>query len=164
MITFGVLYMVLSLLYYAYLQVEYSEINYPDPVTAMVSSQTNYGMQLLGYDSKIYNAPGHPSVMLYVDNEILFVVIEGCNAISVMLLFTAFVIAFAKAWKETVLFLLFGIVTIYIVNLLRIIGLGVIFRELTEYKEVSHDIIFPAVIYGYVILLWIYWIRKPKQV
>jgi exosortase family protein XrtF len=163
-ITFGALYLVLSLLYYAYLQVEYTALNYPDPVTAMVSKQANSGMQLLGYDSKIYNSPDTPSVLLYIDDNIIYRVIEGCNAISVMLLFAAFVIAFAKAWKKTVLFLLFGIVTLYLVNLLRLIGLGVIYQELADYREISHNIIFPAVIYGYVILLWIFWIRKPETV
>jgi exosortase family protein XrtF len=163
-LTFGVLYLVLSLLYYAYLQVEYTENNYPDPVTAMVSKQANTGMRLLGYDSKIYNSPDTPSVMLYVDDKVVYRVIEGCNAISVMLLFAAFVIAFAKAWKKTVLFLLFGIVTVYLVNLFRLVGLGVIYQELPDYKEISHNVIFPAVIYGYVILLWIFWIRKPEKV
>ncbi len=161
MITFGVLYVVLSLSYYVYLQVEYSPTNYPDPITALVSKQTNEGMQLLGYNSAIYNAPGNPSVLLYVDDLIVYRVIEGCNAVSVMLLFAAFVIAFAKAWKKTLLFLSFGIVTIYLVNLLRLIGLGVIYQETEGYREIAHNVIFPAVIYGYVILLWIYWIKKP---
>ncbi|BAO55363.1 exosortase family protein XrtF [Nonlabens marinus] len=160
--TFGVLYLALSLAYYAYLQVEYSPVNYPDPVTALVSNQTKTGLQWLGYDAQIYNAPSNPSVVLYIDEKVVYRVIEGCNAVSVMLLFAAFVIAFAKAWKTTILYLLFGIVTIYIVNLLRLIGLGYVFQEFSSYKEIAHDIAFPAVIYGYVILLWIYWIRKPK--
>jgi len=160
--TFGVLYMVLTLSYYAYLQVEYTATNYPDPVTALVSHQTKGGLQWLGYDAQIYNAPSNPSVMLYIDDQIVYRVIEGCNAVSVMLLFAAFVIAFAKAWKKTLLFLLIGIGTIYLVNLLRLIGLGYIYQELPKYKLIAHDIAFPAVIYGWVILLWIYWIRKPK--
>lgn len=162
MATFGVLYLVLSLSYYAYLQVEYNAANYPDPVTAHVSHQTKTGLQWLGYDAQIYNAPGNPSVMLFINDQIVYRVIEGCNAVSVMLLFAAFVIAFAKAWKKTVLFLLIGMIVIYLVNLLRLIGLGYIYQELSEYKVIAHDIAFPAVIYGSVILLWIYWIKQPE--
>ena len=159
---FGVLYVLLSLAYYGYLQLEYQQHNYPDPVTAMVSRQTQSILQFLGYDAQIYNASSNPSVMLYIDEKIIFRVIEGCNAISVMLLFAAFVIAFAKAWKRTALFLLFGFVFIYLVNLARLVALALIYQELPEYQTIAHDIAFPAIIYGAVILLWVYWIRKPK--
>ena len=158
------LYVLLSLAYYGYLQLEYQEHNYPDPVTAMVSRQTQSILQLLGYDAQIYNAPSNPSVVLYIKNQVIYRVIEGCNAVSIMLLFAAFVIAFAKAWKKTILFILIGFVLIYIVNLIRLVLLALIYKELPEHTEIAHDIAFPAVIYGTVILLWIYWIRKqPKK-
>lgn len=161
-VTFGVLYLLLSLAYYAYLQVEYQPSNYPDPVTAVVSRQAQSILQFIGYDAQIYNAPSNPSVLLYIDEKIVFRVVEGCNAVSIMLLFAAFVIAFAKAYKKTILFLLIGFVFIYLVNLTRLVLLALVFQNLPEFKEIAHDIAFPAVIYGSVILLWIYWIRKPK--
>jgi len=160
---FGVLYVLLSLGYYGYLQLEYTAINYPDPVTAMVSRQTQSILQWLGYEAQIYNAPSNPSVMLYINDQIIYRVIEGCNAVSVMLLFAAFVIAFAKAWKKTIIFILIGFVLIYLVNLARLVVLALIYKELPQYTEIAHDIAFPAVIYGAVILLWIYWIKKPKK-
>ena len=162
-VTFGVLYVVLSLAYYFYLQVEYTAVNYPDPITATISRQTQTILQFLGYDAQIYNAPSNPSVMLYIDGKIIYRVIEGCNAVSIMLLFTAFVIAFAKAIKSTIIFILMGLVIIYLANLGRLITLAYVYQELPQFKEIAHDIAFPAVIYGTVILLWIYWIRKPKQ-
>ncbi|SCY25205.1 exosortase family protein XrtF [Nonlabens sp. Hel1_33_55] len=161
-IIFGALYLLLSLAYYGYLQLEYQDYNYPDPITAGVSRQTQTILQWLGYDAQIYNASSHPSVMLYINDQIVYRVIEGCNAVSVMLLFAAFVIAFAKAYKKTILFLLIGFVFIYLVNLTRLVSLALVFQNLPEFREVAHDIAFPAVIYGSVILLWIYWIRKPK--
>ncbi|KQC32770.1 molecular chaperone GroEL [Nonlabens sp. YIK11] len=162
-IVFGVLYILLSLAYYGYLQLEYTDYNYPDPITAAVSRQTQTILQWMGYDAQIYNAPGNPSVMLFIDDKIVFRVIEGCNAVSVMLLFAAFVIAFAKAYKKTILFILIGFVLIYLVNLARLVSLALVYKRLPEYQTIAHDIAFPAIIYGTVILLWIYWIRKPKK-
>ncbi|MBF4985804.1 exosortase family protein XrtF [Nonlabens mediterrranea] len=161
--TFGIIYVVLSLIYYVYLQQDYSSFNYPDPVTSQVSYQTQQLLSILGYDAQISNVPNHPSVYMYLDKTVVYRVIEGCNAISVMVLFIAFVLAFAKAWKKTLLFIIAGVVFIYLVNLFRLVALAVIKYKYPEYDHISHDILFPAVIYGSVILLWLIWIKKPKQ-
>tara|TARA_R110002012_G_scaffold300780_1_gene500762 strand:- start:762 stop:1274 length:513 start_codon:yes stop_codon:yes gene_type:complete len=162
--TFGTIYIVLSLIYYFYLQQDYSTSNYPDPVTSQVSYQTQQLLMVLGYDAQISNVPNHPSVYMFLNKDIVYRVIEGCNAISVMILFVAFVLAFAKAWKKTTLFIFLGIVFIYIVNLLRLVALAVIKYKYPQYDHISHDVLFPAVIYGSVILLWLLWIKKPKQI
>lgn len=163
MLVFGVLYTILSLAYYGYLHLEYQEANYPDPVTAAVSRQTQSLLGFAGYNAQIVNAPSHPSIVLYINNQLVYRVIEGCNAVSIMLLFAAFVIAFAKAWKKTTLFIIIGFFIIYTVNLARLVLLAIIYQEFVAIKEIAHDVAFPAVIYGTVILLWIYWIRKSAK-
>ncbi len=159
---FGVLYFTLSLLYYGFLQIDFTAPHYPDPVTAMVSDQTQGILKVFGYQAQIYDAPTNPSVLLYIDNQIIYRVIEGCNAVSVMLLFAAFVIAFAKAWKTTILYMLIGFIIIYLVNLARLVLLAIVYKDFPQFQEFSHDIIFPAIIYGTVILLWVLWIRSSK--
>lgn len=161
---FGVIYIVLSLLYYIFLQQDYSEYNYPDPATSQVAYQTQQSLIALGYDARIVNVPNHPSVYMYLNKEVVYRVIEGCNAISVMILFVAFVLAFAKTWKKTALFISFSLLFIHLVNVIRLIALAIISHEYSEYIEVAHDIFFPAAIYGSVILLWIFWLRNPKKV
>nr|WP_238566609.1 hypothetical protein [Nonlabens ulvanivorans] len=57
--TFGVIYIVLSLIYYLYLQQDYNSSNYPDPVTSQVSYQTQQLLNAIGYDAQISNVPHH---------------------------------------------------------------------------------------------------------
>ncbi len=159
---FGGLYLVLSLIYGFYLQKEYSAQYYPDPVTALFADQVSWTINTLGRNSEAVNSSTHPSVKLSVDGNVVYRVIEGCNAISVMILFASFVLAFAKACKKTALFLLLGFVLLYIMNLLRLVALAYIYADYSQYKAFSHEIMFPAVIYGTVVLLWLYWIKKPK--
>ncbi|MGB5982471.1 MAG: exosortase family protein XrtF [Nonlabens sp.] len=161
---FAGIYVILSLLYYGYKSQDWTGLNYPDPATSQVSYQTKELLQLLGYDASIYNSPGLPSVHLYIDGQVVFRVIEGCNAISVMILFLAFVLAFAKTWKKTLFFSLFGILVIYLINLFRLVMLAVIFVDYPDYAHSAHDLVFPAIIYGVTVLLWIFWIKKPKAV
>lgn len=160
--TFAVLYIGFSILYYLFLDVEWSSQLYPDPVTAQVAYQTQELLILLGYNAQTLNSVGHPSVLVFIDESVLFRIIEGCNAVSVMILFTAFVVAFSKGFKKTLLFLLFGILFIYVVNLIRLVILGIVFYNYSDYSDVAHDIIFPAVIYGAVVLLWVFWIKDIK--
>lgn len=159
---FAGIYILLSLLYYVYKSQDWSGVNYPDPATSHVSYQTKELLQMLGYPATIENTEGLPSVNMFYEGKVLYRVIEGCNAISVMILFLAFVLAFAKAWKKTILFSLFGMTAIYLANLFRLVLLAIIFIDYPEFSHTAHDLVFPAIIYGMTVLLWLYWIRKPK--
>lgn len=163
---FAIFYIVFSVAYYFFLNVEWNNQLYPDPVTAQISYQTKELLRLIGYNAQTLNSSIHPSVIMFIDETKVYRVIEGCNAVSVMILFTAFVVAFARGWKKTIAFLILGIGFIYIVNLIRLVILGVIYRDYSNYAHFSHEIIFPSIIYGAVVLLWIYWIRnvKPQEV
>lgn len=159
---FGGLYLVLSFFYGMYLQQDYSKQYYPDPVTAIVADQVSWSLNVLGRQSSMVNSADHPSVRLFVGSRVVYRVIEGCNAVSVMILFASFVLAFAKAWKKTALFLLAGITIIYLMNLVRLVILAFVYADHREYASFSHEIVFPAIIYGTVVLLWLYWIQAPK--
>ncbi|ALM20653.1 molecular chaperone GroEL [Nonlabens sp. MIC269] len=160
---FGGLYIGLSIIYYFYLSFDYGSYHYPDPITSQISFQTQELLSLIGYNAQTMNSAGHPSVAVYSNEQLLFRIIEGCNAVSVMILFCAFILAFAKAWKKTILFLLIGVGIIYVINLTRLVLLGIIYADYPAYTHVSHEIIFPAIIYGTTVLLWLYWLKKPKS-
>ena len=44
-------------------------------------------------------------------------------------------------------------------NLLRIVGLNIVMTDYKEYGKMAHDFIFPAVIYGTVVILWMVWMK-----
>ena len=99
---------------------------------------------------------------LYINDTFLAQVVEGCNAISIIILFMAFIISFAQKVKKTVLFIFAGIALIYAVNILRIAILTIALYHYPEYSDFLHQIIFPAIIYGMVFLLWLFWVRNLK--
>src|SRR5690606_42134250 len=91
---------------------------------------------------------------------------EGCNAISIMIIFVAFIVAFSTTWKQTLLYILGGLIIIQIMNVVRIAVLNYIFGHHYEYGKMAHDYLFPAIIYGTIVILWIVWVKffalKPK--
>lgn len=129
-----------------------------DPFSRMIAEQVRSIQNSLSYPTQLYNDVKGQQVWFYVKTEYVTRMVEGCNAISVMILFVAFVFAFYKGSK-TFLFVLAGLVLLYVMNLLRIVGLNIVMADYKEYGKISHDFIFPAVIYGTVVVLWLIWIK-----
>lgn len=129
-----------------------------DPITKIIAKQSSYCLNSIGYHSKLIDAKDTQGIYFYVDEFWASIMVEGCNAISVMILFLAFIFAFYKGPK-TIFFSLFGLIFIYIVNVFRIAIINIVILKFPEYTDISHDYLFPAIIYGSVILLWIIWIK-----
>lgn len=146
-----------------FLNVNWSTNDYPDPITAQISYQTKYFLNILGYQTETINSPAHPSVILFINEFKIYRIIEGCNAVSVMILFTSFIISFAQGLRKTFLFILIGVSFIYVVNLIRLVLLALIYVSFEEHAHFAHEIIFPTIIYGAVIILWLYWIKNIKS-
>ena len=90
-------------------------------------------------------------------------IIEGCNSVSILILFLAFVWAFPAPWKERLLFSVAGSALIWITNLLRLWVLGLVYAYRFAWFDPMHRVFFPAVIYGMVVLLWIIWMRRMMR-
>jgi exosortase family protein XrtF len=136
----------------------------PDIITHLVAKQSSDLINSLGYTARVVADPTNPTMQLFVEDKFLARIIEGCNAVSIIILFIAFVIAFAETIKKTLLFILAGAVLIYAVNILRIVILAITLYEYPEQKELLHGVVFPGFIYGMVFILWMIWIRMLKIV
>ena len=164
LLVFGGCYLVLALLYNAYLSYEFPSEYYPDFFTNLVAEQTRSVFQSFGYFAQTLPHPVEESVVLFLNGTPMVRIVEGCNSISVIVLFVSFVLAFFKTWKPTLFFLFAGSALIYVLNVVRLVLLCVGLLEYPQYKTLLHDIVFPATIYGTVFLLWFLWVyRFSKQ-
>ncbi|WP_322962782.1 exosortase family protein XrtF [Psychroflexus curvus] len=155
-------YIVLTLVYQFYLDSVVSEVYFPEPITHIVALQTESLISFFGYETKTIPSHYDPSMLLGLNGEYVVRIVEGCNAVSVIILFLCFILAFKKDWKSTLLFIFAGSVLIYAFNVLRIALLTIGIYEIPEHKELMHGTLFPLFIYGFVFLLWILWIRNYK--
>lgn len=156
LLRFIIIYLVLLFLYQFYLN-SFKELGL-DPFSRMIAGQVRHLQNFMGYPTQLYNDVPKEQVWFYVKTGYATRMVEGCNAISVMILFVSFVFAFYKGAK-TFIFVLISLVLLYIMNLLRIVGLNIVMTDYKEYGKIAHDFIFPAVIYGSVVVLWLVWIK-----
>ncbi len=130
-----------------------------DPISKWVSQQTVFIQNLLGYPSEMVDGkPSDETSWYFVKGQYVSRMVEGCNAISVMLLFVAFIFAFYRGVK-TFVFVVLSLAFLHIINVLRIAGLNILLVDYPQYSKIGHDYFFPAIIYGSVVLLWLIWIK-----
>lgn len=158
---FGVYFLLLAM-YHFYLQkTQHKEDGFIcSPITKNVAVQTTEILNFFDYNVFYKQHTKEMSVNLFINNIHIARVIEGCNAMSIIILFTAFIIAFSGSVKATILYLLFGGFLIYGVNLLRIAFLVVMLYKYPDQQIFFHNLVFPAIIYGTTFLLWVFWVRK----
>jgi len=158
-LTFVLVYGVLSIGYKFYLDFSQDSKYYPDYMTHLVGKQTETILNGFGYRTNIVPMLEEPTLLVIVNQKSLARIIEGCNGMSVIILFVAFVIAFSDTFKRTFLFILAGSVLIYAMNLVRVVLLTVGLYHYPWRSELMHEVIFPLAIYGLVFLLWMYWVN-----
>ena len=130
------------------------------PITEAVAEQTIYLLNLFNYNAEIVQSRFDISMLVIVNGKYIARVVEGCNSISVIILFISFIIAFSSGFKSTFLYIVFGSLLIYSINIVRIAIISIALYKYPKYEEVLHNIIFPAIIYGTTFLLWVLWVAK----
>ena len=153
------IYLLLLLGYQLYLNY-YAESHVVDPFTASIASQCAFIQNKIGFETQLVPSQKWEGIFYYVRKTWASVMVEGCNAVSVMILFASFIFAFYQGFKKTFLFTLVGLVILYILNVFRIVLINVIRVDHESWSKPAHDYLFPAIIYGGVVVLWLIWIKK----
>ena len=157
---FFVIYIALSWIYGLYIN-QFDQATFePDGVTRIVSKQTKALVNFFGETAEITRHEHEPSYKFSVNGKYVARIVEGCNAVSVMILFVAFVVAFKGKLKHTLLFIIGGILIIHILNIIRIALLTLAMFYYPQYQDFLHGTVFPLVIYSVVFILWVIWVNK----
>ena len=130
------------------------------PITNHVANQTVKVIEFFGFKADVTQHKEELSLKMLVNGNYVSRVIEGCNSVSVIILFLAFLIAFSGNVKATIIFGFIGSILIYITNIFRIAILSLGILKYPKQQEILHNLVFPAIIYGMVFLLWVIWVNK----
>jgi exosortase family protein XrtF len=157
---FAASYLVLTFIYQSYLnQFDVTKMEVDD-FTKVVAHQSQKVLSIFDTNSYTESNFKEASVKLFYKGKWAARIIEGCNALSIIILFVSFIIAFTGKLKPTLVFIICGSLLIHIMNIIRIALLCVALHNFPNNESLFHDIIFPLVIYGVVFMLWILWVNK----
>lgn len=153
-------YLVLTFIYQSYLH-QFDEKTFEvDGFTQLVAKQTEQTLLFFNADVSSELHTLRPCVKFFYNQKYVASIVEGCNALSVIILFIAFVVAFTGKLKHTVFFIIGGSLLIHVLNVSRIAILSVAIYHFPEYQSFLHGVVFPFFIYGVVLVLWVIWVNK----
>lgn len=153
-------YSVLVLLYRRYLSGYDTLQNEVDGITYRVSDWSIKILEWLGFPAHMEAHESQSSMVFYFGEKAVVRMIEGCNAVSVVLLFVAFIIAFSGSFRRTFFYSVVGGGVIFLLNIVRIVLITIAIYYFPEFENILHEVVFPLLIYGVVFLLWIIWVNK----
>ena len=87
----------------------------------------------------------------------------GCNAVYEIMVFSAAVIAYPSSVKDKVTGVLFGVIVIYIFNLVRAVLLfltGIYFPNLFE---ILHENVAQNIFVFFLVILWLFWVSRLNK-
>ncbi len=154
------MYLLLTSVYESYLSqfdVKKFEV---DGFTQSVAKQSKQVLLFFNYDANSEISAKEASVNLFYNNKMMARIIEGCNGLSVIILFVSFIIAFSGKIKPTLLYIIVGSLLIHILNVFRISVLCLLMYYFPNQQHFLHGVVFPLFIYGVVFMLWIIWVNN----
>jgi exosortase family protein XrtF len=114
------------------------------------------------------NLIGYTTFTVLQDRDFQVIGIDGsngvwvgsnCNAISLFMLFIVFVIWYPGHQKAKLWFIPFGLITIHILNILRVIALALIAYYSPGALDFNHTYTFTFLVYAYIFFLWMWWVN-----
>ena len=153
-------YFIVTIVYSFYLNQYHTHKNEVDGITHFVAEQTKNTLVFFGSDCEIIKHEYEPSYKVIYNSKYIARIVEGCNSVSVIILFATFIFAFSNRFITTFLFIFLGSILIFTLNIFRISLLTKGLYNYPEYGTFLHDILFPLVIYGVVFVLWVVWVLK----
>ena len=100
---------------------------------------------------------------LYFENSPGISIVWACSGVKQYLMML-FVLAFAKgSLIKKLWYIPFSIAVMYFLNIARLVILTLITRYNADWFDFTHKVIFRAVIYGGLFLMWWLWVEKLAQ-
>lgn len=158
LVKFFLTYIVLAFIYQMFLNS--FESNQTDFITKLVAQNTEQLLKLFQADVVLEENNTDGFIKLIYNQKYVARLIEGCNAISVIILFISFIVSFSGKLKPTFFFIIGGSIAIYFLNVIRIALLCVLIYFFPSQESILHGVFFPLFIYGIVFILWVIWVCK----
>jgi exosortase family protein XrtF len=160
LLKYVILYLVLNTVYAYYISHYAPEA---DPLTVLVTRHTEGLLSVFDGDVDSYVVSGSANVPLIKNGDTVMTVYEGCNSLNVMIVFVAFIIAFKGPLKLFIRYLSLGLVAVYLINLVRLIGLYGVALYFPRSFYFFHKFFFTGIIYLVVFTIWFFWMKDIKK-
>lgn len=152
----------LLVLIYQILKIILFRVNHLKPLTLILTkgliriiAKSSWGiLKIMGEQAETYRN------IVYIQGSEGVRIIPPCLAVSLMALFAGFIICYPGEKRSKFWYIPLGIILIMLTNILRITAMALLSYHAPEMLNFYHRYVFKFFIHGFILLLWIIWIRK----
>lgn len=101
-----------------------------------------------------------PVMAVYLHDRPTLSIADPCNALELFILFAGFILCLPAKASRKIAFISTGLILIWIINVLRCVGLIEIYLYNPKYTHFSHHYAFKFIVYGFIFLLWMLFTKK----
>lgn len=83
-----------------------------------------------------------------------------CNGLILYVLFGGFIVAYPGPWKMKALYIPAGIISIYALNILRVMALAINGFYSRHTLDFNHKYTFTFIVYAIIFGFWMYWVKR----
>ncbi len=117
-------------------------------------------LRLMGYEiDQDYMVNGCEARLVFAGSGSICVG-TNCSGLELFLLFFGFILLMRGKWIDKMWFIPAGFLVILLLNIIRIIALGIIYYHAPEYLDFNHKYTFVIIVYGAIFGLWVFWVKK----
>ena len=97
---------------------------------------------------------------IYYDNKLALAIADRCNALELYVLYVGFIVCFPAPASRKLFFSGTGVLSIFILNILRVAALSLASIHYPDYLDFAHHFVFNISIYLLIFWLWFIFSRK----
>ena len=134
-------------------------------ITIDLIALTNKILQAIGYGVLPVQDANTEIKIAGIDGTTGVWVGDPCNGLILFVLFLTFIIFYPFGFKHKFWFIPLGLISIHIINAARVASLAIILKYKPQWLDFNHNYTFTILVYSYVFLLWLVWIKyfgKPS--
>ncbi len=144
---------------------ELTPLNYP-----LTSHVGEYSTKLLNVfidpafnvKREYVNNQVYQSSQIYFNNTKVVYIANSCNGFIAFMRYISIIFCFPSRFWRKFLYLIIGLLTIHILNIIRCAALAYINLYHQPYFVLAHDYLFKMVLYGAIFIMWILYLRKVQ--
>jgi exosortase family protein XrtF len=91
---------------------------------------------------------------LQIDEKFNIFILDGCNGFELYVLYVGFILCFPFKNKSTFKYIVLGLLSIFLLNLLRCTVLSYLKFHNVSYFDITHHYIFTITVYSFICALW----------
>jgi exosortase/archaeosortase family protein len=86
-------------------------------------------------------------------------IFRACNGLELMILYAGFILCFSGSISRKLLFIIGGVLGLYLLNVFRCMVLGYVVLEHAKHFDIAHKYFFNTIVYALTFLLWVFYVR-----